>query len=142
MPSRVIYKRKFGFGFEALKAIAPEALAFVSSASIPGSNRLALRAIDANSVGVQYGTEEFKQKVYKSHWQVGDRSRWQALKPSMLGEAEGWSQRSKEPPMRMHLSVIFPLFFKFPFLPLYPSPSPSPFSLSFFSLISLGGDEE
>ena len=45
---------------EALKTIAS-----VSSASIRGFYSLALRAIDAYSAGVQYGTEEFKQKVYK-----------------------------------------------------------------------------
>ena len=56
-----------GFNFEVLKAIVPEALASVKSASIRGFYRLALRAIDAYSAGVQYGTEEFKQKVYKSH---------------------------------------------------------------------------
>ena len=65
-----------GFNFEVLKAIVPEALASVKSASIRGFYRLALRAIDAYSAGVQYGTEEFKQKVYKSHRQIEDRSKW------------------------------------------------------------------
>ena len=41
-----------------------------------GFYRLAMRAIDAYSAGVQYGTEEFKQKVYKSYRQVEDRSKW------------------------------------------------------------------
>ena len=50
---------------EVLKTTVSEALASVSSASIRGFYRLALRAIDAYSAGVQYGTEEFKQKVYK-----------------------------------------------------------------------------
>ena len=39
-----------GFNFEALKAILPEALASVSSASTRGFYRLALRALDAYSV--------------------------------------------------------------------------------------------
>ena len=46
---------------EALKATVPEVLALVSNASIRGFYRLALRAIDAYSAGVRYGTEEFKQ---------------------------------------------------------------------------------
>ena len=62
--------------FEALKAAVSEALASVSSASIRGFYRLALRAINAYSAGVQYGAEEFKQKVYKSHRQIEDRSKW------------------------------------------------------------------
>ena len=72
----MVYKRNCGFNFEVLKAIVPEALASVKSASICGFYRLALRAIDAYSAGVQYGTEEFKQKVYKSHRQIEDRSKW------------------------------------------------------------------
>ena len=59
-----------------LKATVPEALASVSNASICGFYRLALRAIDAYSAGVQYGMEEFKQNVYKSHRQVEDKSKW------------------------------------------------------------------
>ena len=35
---------------------------------------MALRAIDAYSAGVRYGTEEFKQNVYKSHRQVKNQS--------------------------------------------------------------------
>lgn len=65
-----------GYDFEALKTMVPEALASVTNASIRGFYRLALRAIDAYSAGVQYGTEEFKQTVYKSHRQVEDRSKW------------------------------------------------------------------
>ena len=61
------------YNFEALKAMVPEALASVSNASIRGFCRLALRAIDAYSAGVQYGMEEFKQNAYKSHRQVEDR---------------------------------------------------------------------
>ena len=52
-----------GYNFEALKATVPEALASVSNASIRGLYRLALRAIDAYSAGVRYGTEEFKMYI-------------------------------------------------------------------------------
>ena len=62
--------------FEALKATVPEALASVTNASIRGFYRLAVRTIDAYSAGLRYGTEEFKQNVYKSHRQVEDKSKW------------------------------------------------------------------
>ena len=60
------------YDFEALKA---EALASVTNASIRGFYRLALHAIDAYSGGLQYGTAEFKQNVYKSHRKVEDKSK-------------------------------------------------------------------
>lgn len=56
--------------------MVPETLASVSKASIRGFYRLALRAIHAYSSGVQYGTEESKQDVYKPHRQVEDKSKW------------------------------------------------------------------
>ena len=62
--------------FEALKATVPEALASVTNASIRGFYRLAVRTIDFYSAGLRYGTEEFKQNVYKSHRQVEDKSKW------------------------------------------------------------------
>ena len=64
------------YSFEARKATVPEALAPVSNAPTRGSYRLALRAIDAYPAGVRYGTEEFKQNVYKLHRQLEDRSKW------------------------------------------------------------------
>jgi hypothetical protein len=65
-----------GYSFQALKAIVPEALASVSNASIRGFYRLALRAIDAYSAKITYGTEAFRQTVYRSHRQVQDKSKW------------------------------------------------------------------
>ena len=49
----------------AVKVIAPEAFATVSGAFTRGFYRLVLRATDAYSAAVQYGTEEFKQKLYE-----------------------------------------------------------------------------
>ena len=43
--------------------------------ALSAASMLALRAIDAYSAGVRYGTEEFKQNVYNSHRQVEDRSK-------------------------------------------------------------------
>ena len=56
----------WSYDFEALKSTVPEALASVSNASIRGLYRLALRAIDAYSTGMQY----------KSHRKVEDKSKW------------------------------------------------------------------
>ena len=38
--------------------------------------RLAVHTIDAYSAGWRYGTEEFKQNAFKSHWQVEDKGSW------------------------------------------------------------------
>lgn len=73
-PEKSLTRGNCGFDFKALKAVVPEGLASASSASICGFCGLALRAFGAYSVGVQYGTEDFEQKVYRWHWQVGDRS--------------------------------------------------------------------
>ena len=54
-----------GYGFEALKATAPDALALVTNASIRGWQ--AVRTTHAYSAGLRYGTERFKQNAYKSH---------------------------------------------------------------------------
>ena len=48
------------YDFEALQATVPEVLASVSNANIHSFYRLALRAIDDYSAGMQYGAEEFE----------------------------------------------------------------------------------
>lgn len=55
------------------------------------------------------------------------------LETKYLEEAEWWPQRSEDSPVRMYLSFVFALFFKFPLLSLF---FPSPFSLSFFSFFA------
>jgi len=65
-----------GYDFEALKATVPKALASVTASSIRGFYRLALRVIDAYSAGIQYGTAEFKDTVYKTHRRIEDKSKW------------------------------------------------------------------
>ena len=78
MSSQLVCKGKenCGYDFAALKTTVPEALASVSNASIRGFYRLALRTIHVYSAGMQYGAEEFKQTVYKSHHKVEDKSKW------------------------------------------------------------------
>ena len=60
----------------------PEVLASVSSAFTRGFYRLALRAIDAYSIGVQYasGMEKHKQKVHKSYLNIS----FEGTKPEEL----------------------------------------------------------
>jgi hypothetical protein len=60
------------YDFESLKTTIPEALASVTNAMIQGFYRLSLRAMDAYSAGVQFGTAEFHRTVYRSHRQVED----------------------------------------------------------------------
>ena len=43
-----------------------------------GFHRLAVCTIDADSAGLCYGKGEFKHNVYRSHQQVGDKSKWWA----------------------------------------------------------------
>ena len=35
-----------------------------------------MQTIDAYAAGVKYGMEEFKERVYKGHHQVVDKSKW------------------------------------------------------------------
>ena len=78
--SQVVCKGKenCGYDFAALKTTVPKALASVSNASIHGFYRLASRTTHAHSAGMQYGAEEFKQTVYKSHHKVENKSKWWA----------------------------------------------------------------
>lgn len=59
-----------------LRAAIPLALASVQSSSINGFFQRSLRTIDAYKGGAQYGTEDFKNRVYKLHRRVEDRSKW------------------------------------------------------------------
>ena len=64
MLSKTAARKNCRFNFEALKATVPEALASVNNVSFRDLYRLALRTIDAYSVGGQYRAEDFKQNVY------------------------------------------------------------------------------
>ena len=69
--ARLLARENCGYGFGALKATVPDALASVRSASIRGFYWSALRAIDAYSAGMQNGVEE----LYKWHRKVEDKSK-------------------------------------------------------------------
>ena len=61
--------------FTGLRETVPEALNSVSPATIHHHYLHYMRTIGAYAAGVMYGTEEFKERVYKGH-QVVDKSKW------------------------------------------------------------------
>ena len=65
-----------GHGPEAPKEIVRKAPARESNAFIRGIYKLALRAIDGHSVGLQYGAEEFEKTVNEPHRRVGGMSEY------------------------------------------------------------------
>ena len=59
-----------------LRETLPAALDSVSSATIHRQYLYCMRIIDAHGSGATYGTKEFKERVYKSHRQISDKSKW------------------------------------------------------------------
>ena len=59
-----------------LRETVPEALKSVSRAAIHRHYQHCMRTIDAYAAGAKYGTEEFKERVYKGHRQIVDKSKW------------------------------------------------------------------
>ena len=70
---KMVCKGNCGYDFEAPKATVPGALASANNASVRGFYKLALRAIDAYSAGMQYGAKEFKKTI---HCKVEAKSNW------------------------------------------------------------------
>lgn len=64
------------YTFKGLRETVPKALASVRNSSILGYWNQVFRIIDAYKAGVQYGTEDFKNRVYKSHRRIEDKSKW------------------------------------------------------------------
>lgn len=64
------------YSFDGLRRIVPLALASVSIASINRHYNHCIRALDAYSDGFTYGTSEFKERIYKTHRQVEDKTKW------------------------------------------------------------------
>ena len=85
--ARQYTRENCGTNSGVLKGIVAESVAEVCSACIHGFYGLLLCAIDAYSAGVQYGTEGFKQKVYKSHHNIsfeGSKTRGAMTYPHRL----------------------------------------------------------
>ena len=64
------------YTLEGLRETVPAALCSVSSATIHRHYLYCMRIIDAYGSGATYGTKEFKEQVYKAHWQIADKSKW------------------------------------------------------------------
>ena len=64
------------YTFTGLLETVPEALNSVSPATIHHYYLHYMQTIDSYAAGVKYGMEEFKERVYKGHRQVVDKSKW------------------------------------------------------------------
>jgi hypothetical protein len=64
------------YTLEGLRETIPEALNSVSFATIHRHYLHCLRIINAYASGAEYGSQEFKERVYKAHRQVVDQSKW------------------------------------------------------------------
>ena len=71
------YTREYcDYGLEGLRQTVPEALAPAEQKTICGFLNRSMRIIEAYRDGLQYGCEEFKNRVYKAHRRVEDKSKW------------------------------------------------------------------
>lgn len=64
------------YTFSGLRDTVPNSLASVKNSSILGYWDKAYRIIDAYLSGATYGTEAFKNVVYKSHRRIEDKTKW------------------------------------------------------------------
>ena len=64
------------YGLEGLRQSVPKALASVKQKTICGFFNRSVRILEAYRGGLQYGCEEFKDRVYKAHRRIEGRSKW------------------------------------------------------------------
>jgi hypothetical protein len=64
------------YTLNGLRKGVTEALYSFTSASVNRYFKRCMRVLDAYTDGLSYGTEAFKNRVYKSHRQVVDKSKW------------------------------------------------------------------
>ena len=64
------------YSFDGLKKTIPAAVHSVSNATINNYFDHCDRIVDAYALGLEYGTMEFTQRVYTTHRQVQDKSKW------------------------------------------------------------------
>jgi hypothetical protein len=65
------------FSIQGLRETVPAALKSISSASINQYYHRSMRILEAYESGETYGTQAFKDRVYKHHCQVVDKTKWQ-----------------------------------------------------------------
>ena len=64
------------YTISGLRDTVPKALASVQNSTILGFWNRIFRVIDAYQAGMNYGTEEFKNRAYRSHRRMEDKSKW------------------------------------------------------------------
>ena len=74
--ARFYSREHCGYSFESLREVLPAALDSVSTVPIYRYYCHSMRILNAYSNGLSYGTKEFVDKVYKSHRQVVDNTKW------------------------------------------------------------------
>ena len=61
---------------QGLREILPSTLASIPSATINRYYHHCIRMLEGYASGLDYGTQAFKNRVYSSHRQVVDKSKW------------------------------------------------------------------
>jgi len=64
------------YSLEGRRETIPLALDSVSTSTIHRYFLACMRIVEAYRVGLHYGTAEFRERVYKSHRRVEDKSKW------------------------------------------------------------------
>lgn len=64
------------YSFDGLRKTVPASLASVPRNTIRRFYGQCLRTMEAYRSGLKYGTEEFTQRVYKSHRRIEDKDKW------------------------------------------------------------------
>ena len=64
------------YSLEGLRQTVPEALASVEQKTICGFFNRPMRITEAYRDGLQYGCEEFQNRVYKAHRRIEGKSKW------------------------------------------------------------------
>ena len=64
------------YSLEGLRQTVPQALASVEQKTICGFFNRSMHILEAYRGGIQYGCENLKNRVYKSHRRIEDRSTW------------------------------------------------------------------
>ena len=67
------------YSLEGLRQTVPKASASVEQKTICGFFNRSMRILKAYRDGLQYGCAELKNRVYKSHRRIEDKSKWQSF---------------------------------------------------------------
>ena len=69
-------RERCDYSLEGLRRAVSETLAVVGQGAIPGFLNCSMRILEAYRDGLQYGCEECKNRVYKAHRRIEDKSKW------------------------------------------------------------------